>query len=72
MVSSALLLIKVKWGRNYKFIFRFITGECDKTIKIYKEDETATPETHPIEDFKIEFAGQRFWIYKIYDWANIY
>ena len=25
-----------------------ITAECDKTIKIYKEDEDATPETHPI------------------------
>jgi pleiotropic regulator 1 len=25
-----------------------ITAECDKTIKIWKEDETATPETHPI------------------------
>lgn len=27
---------------------RLITGEADKTIKIWKEDETATPETHPI------------------------
>lgn len=27
---------------------RLITGETDKTIKIYKEDETATEETHPI------------------------
>ena len=27
---------------------RMITAECDKTIKIYKEDEEATPETHPI------------------------
>lgn len=27
---------------------RLITGECDKTIKIWKEDEDATPETHPI------------------------
>ena len=27
---------------------RMITAECDKTIKIWKEDETATPETHPI------------------------
>jgi len=25
-----------------------ITAECDKTIKIYKEDEDATPETHPV------------------------
>jgi len=34
---------------------RLITGECDKTIKMYKEDESATPETHPIDDFKLEF-----------------
>ncbi|KAK3597718.1 hypothetical protein CHS0354_040094 [Potamilus streckersoni] len=27
---------------------RLITAEADKTIKIYKEDETATEETHPI------------------------
>jgi len=27
---------------------RLITAEADKTIKIYKEDEEATPETHPI------------------------
>ena len=27
---------------------RMITAECDKSIKIWKEDETATPETHPI------------------------
>jgi pleiotropic regulator 1 len=27
---------------------RLITGEADKTIKIWKEDESATPETHPI------------------------
>jgi len=31
---------------------RLIVGEADKTIKIYKEDETATPETHPIVDWK--------------------
>lgn len=28
---------------------RFFTCEADKTIKVYKEDETATPETHPID-----------------------
>lgn len=27
---------------------RLITCEADKTIKVYKEDEEATPETHPI------------------------
>lgn len=25
-----------------------ITAECDKSIKIYKEDENATEESHPI------------------------
>ncbi|KAJ3122323.1 hypothetical protein HK098_002946 [Nowakowskiella sp. JEL0407] len=28
---------------------RLITGEADKTVKIWKEDENATPETHPID-----------------------
>ena len=28
---------------------RLITAECDKTIKIYKEDEEATPESHPLD-----------------------
>ena len=28
---------------------RLITGEADKTIKIWKQDENATPETHPLE-----------------------
>lgn len=27
---------------------RLITGECDKTVKIYKEDMSATEKTHPI------------------------
>ena len=27
---------------------RLITGEADKTIKIWKEDADATPESHPI------------------------
>lgn len=27
---------------------RLITCEADKTIKMWKEDETATPETHPV------------------------
>jgi pleiotropic regulator 1 len=27
---------------------RFITCEADKTIKVWKEDDSATPETHPI------------------------
>jgi len=32
-----------------------ITAECDKTIKIYKEDDEATPETHPINDILVAF-----------------
>jgi pleiotropic regulator 1 len=28
---------------------RLITGEADKTIKIWKEDQDATPESHPID-----------------------
>eukprot|EP00920_Eleutheroschizon_duboscqi_P028766 GHVT01069944.1.p1 GENE.GHVT01069944.1~~GHVT01069944.1.p1 ORF type:complete len:488 (-),score=76.57 GHVT01069944.1:1099-2562(-) len=28
---------------------RLITGECDKTIKVWREDENATPETHPVK-----------------------
>ncbi|KAM3143817.1 Pleiotropic regulator 1 [Paramecium bursaria] len=36
---------------------RFLTGECDKTIKVYKEDENATPESHPIDDFRLEFQN---------------
>ena len=28
---------------------RLITGEADKTIKIWKEDDEATPETHPLD-----------------------
>ncbi|KAH8893727.1 WD40 repeat-like protein [Thozetella sp. PMI_491] len=28
---------------------RLIIGEADKTIKIWKQDETATPQTHPLE-----------------------
>jgi len=27
---------------------RLITGECDKTIKIYRQDPDATEETHPL------------------------
>uniref|UniRef100_A0A0G4IAR2 Uncharacterized protein n=1 Tax=Chromera velia CCMP2878 TaxID=1169474 RepID=A0A0G4IAR2_9ALVE len=27
---------------------RLITGECDKTIKIWKEDDEATEDTHPV------------------------
>lgn len=27
---------------------RLVTCEADKTIKMWKEDENATPETHPL------------------------
>jgi len=38
---------------------RLITGEADKTIKVWREDETATPETHPIH-FKKAIKPSRF------------
>ncbi|KAJ3334310.1 pre-mRNA-splicing factor prp46 [Blyttiomyces sp. JEL0837] len=38
---------------------RLITGEGDKTIKIWKEDERATPETHPI-NFKPEINRPKY------------
>lgn len=38
---------------------RLICGEADKTIKIWKQDEDATPETHPI-DWKPTLARRRF------------
>ena len=28
---------------------RLITGEADKTIKLWKPDESATPESHPLD-----------------------
>merc|ERR1712194_980850 len=27
---------------------RLLTAECDKTIKIYREDPNATPDSHPL------------------------
>ncbi len=38
---------------------RLISCEADKTVKIWKEDETATAETHPI-DFKPEKKRKRY------------
>eukprot|EP01080_Neovahlkampfia_damariscottae_P009978 gene9978-2296_t len=38
---------------------RLITGEADKSIKIWKEDEKATPETHPI-DYKPDKNPKRY------------
>ena len=34
---------------------RLISGECDKTVKMWREDELATEETHPVKEFKMEF-----------------
>lgn len=39
---------------------RLITGEVDKSIKIWKQDETATPETHPGLPWNPNLASQRF------------
>eukprot|EP00164_Ancoracysta_twista_P005046 GFYU01006869.1.p1 GENE.GFYU01006869.1~~GFYU01006869.1.p1 ORF type:complete len:434 (-),score=118.50 GFYU01006869.1:97-1398(-) len=38
---------------------RLITCEADKTVKVYKEDPEATPETHPI-DFKGEINPSKY------------
>jgi len=38
---------------------RLITGEADKSIKIWREDETATQETHPI-NFKPQLKQSRY------------
>ncbi|KAM5356308.1 hypothetical protein ACJ41O_002954 [Fusarium nematophilum] len=38
---------------------RLICGEADKTIKIWKQDETATEETHPL-DWKPSLARRKF------------
>lgn len=39
---------------------RLVTCEADKTIKMWKEDLTATPETHPI-NFKPPKDIRRYW-----------
>ncbi|KAF2145642.1 uncharacterized protein K452DRAFT_349126 [Aplosporella prunicola CBS 121167] len=38
---------------------RLICGEADKTIKVWKPDENATPETHPL-DWKPTLGRQKF------------
>ena len=40
---------------------RLICAEADKTIKLYKEDEQATPETHPVS-FRPPKDIRRFWV----------
>ncbi|KAJ2714629.1 pre-mRNA-splicing factor prp46 [Coemansia spiralis] len=39
--------------------FRLLTGEADKTIKIWKEDDEATEESHPV-DFRPSLSRRRF------------
>lgn len=38
---------------------RLICGEADKTIKVWKEDENATPESHPL-DWRPTLGRQKF------------
>jgi pleiotropic regulator 1 len=38
---------------------RLITGHIDKTIRVWKEDEDATEETHPL-DWKPTLGRQKF------------
>lgn len=38
---------------------RLVTCEADKTIKMWKEDDTATPDSHPI-DFRPPKEMKRF------------
>ena len=38
---------------------RLMTGEADKTIKIWKQDDSATPETYPL-DWKPTLGRQKF------------
>ncbi|CEP60130.1 mRNA splicing protein PRP46 LALA0_S01e03708g [Lachancea lanzarotensis] len=39
---------------------RLITGESDKSIKVWKQDDTATPETHPGLPWNPSIDSQRF------------
>lgn len=38
---------------------RLLTGEADKTIKIWREDPAATPETHPVR-FNPDLVPKRY------------
>ena len=44
-LSSEAAIFDIKFDKSS---LRMITAECDKSIKIWQEDENATPETHPI------------------------
>ena len=45
-LSSEAGIFEIKFDHSST---RMITAECDKTIKMWKEDEDATPESHPID-----------------------
>ena len=50
-IASEAGIYEAKFDRSG---MRLVTVECDKTIKIWGEDETATPQTHPID---VNFRG---------------
>lgn len=46
-LSSEAGIFAIKFDKSST---RMITAECDKTIKMWKEDEDATPENYPINN----------------------
>eukprot|EP00049_Salpingoeca_infusionum_P001874 m.51712 g.51712 ORF g.51712 m.51712 type:complete len:89 (-) comp11256_c0_seq3:574-840(-) len=44
-LDSEAGIYAMTFDRSYS---RLLTAEADKTIKVYKEDETCTEETHPV------------------------
>lgn len=48
---------------------RLICAEADKTIKLFKEDEQATPETHPVS-FRPPKDIRRFWVVSFIFWIS--
>ena len=47
---SAVIRAAADWAAAFDQTgTRLVTGEADNTIKIWKEDDEATPETHPID-----------------------
>ena len=53
IVYLIIVLILLKYGLNR----RLITGEADKTIKLYKEDDTAVRIDYPFIYFLQSFIG---------------
>lgn len=45
-IASEAGIFSVKFDKSGT---RMVTTECDKTIKIWWEDEEATPQSHPID-----------------------